>query len=204
MFKVVQTHFESWSSEYSLRHNETLPHYVENDFRSYIKCEILAYGFARAHCPDCRHEFLIAFSCKGRGACVSCNTKYIGQTAAHLIDNVFPVVPIRQFVLSLPKIVRHYLQRNSEFTGKILSIFLQEVERQFRKNIPDVPNNAKLASVTFIQRFGSLPNLHVHFHVIIIEVLFYQSDDGQAYPIQILRIRPGQRSGIYCLKSQLN
>jgi hypothetical protein len=28
---------------------------------------ILAHGFARARCPDCTAEFLVAFSCKGRG-----------------------------------------------------------------------------------------------------------------------------------------
>ncbi|WP_287640470.1 hypothetical protein [Accumulibacter sp.] len=29
---------------------------------------MLAHGFARARCADCGHDFLIAWSCKGRGA----------------------------------------------------------------------------------------------------------------------------------------
>jgi hypothetical protein len=28
---------------------------------------ILAYGFARAYCDECGHDFLVTFSCKGRG-----------------------------------------------------------------------------------------------------------------------------------------
>lgn len=36
---------------------------------------ILAHGFARARCDECGHDFLIAFSCKGRGICPSCNTR---------------------------------------------------------------------------------------------------------------------------------
>jgi hypothetical protein len=31
---------------------------------------LLAYGFARAYCEECGHDFLIAFSCKGRGYAV--------------------------------------------------------------------------------------------------------------------------------------
>jgi len=32
-------------------------------------------GVARVRCPDCRHEFLVAFSCKLRGLCPSCHQK---------------------------------------------------------------------------------------------------------------------------------
>ena len=43
---------------------------------------------------------LVGFSCKGRGACPSCSAKRMAGTAAHLVDHVFPHVPVRQFVLS--------------------------------------------------------------------------------------------------------
>ena len=44
-----------------------MPASVERDFRRYLECGILAYGFARAYCADCGRDFLVAFSCKGRG-----------------------------------------------------------------------------------------------------------------------------------------
>ena len=31
--------------------------------------------FARARCAECGYDFLVAFSCKGRGLCPSCNTR---------------------------------------------------------------------------------------------------------------------------------
>jgi len=86
-----------------------IPQFVEDEFRSFLKCGILAYDFARAHCEGCGHDFLIAFSCKGRGVCPSCNTRHMAQVAAHLVDNVFPKAPVRQWVLSLPKRLRYYL-----------------------------------------------------------------------------------------------
>ena len=64
------------------------------------------YIFARARCGDCGHDFLVAFSCKGRGVCPSCNARRMAETAAHLTDHVFPRLPVRQWVLSVPKRLR--------------------------------------------------------------------------------------------------
>ena len=38
----------------------------------YLDCGIFERGFARVRCPDCAAEYLLAFSCKGRGLCPSC------------------------------------------------------------------------------------------------------------------------------------
>ena len=45
----------------------------------------------------------MAFSCKGRGVCPSCNGRHMAKTAAHLVDHVIPPVPVRQWVISVPK-----------------------------------------------------------------------------------------------------
>ena len=59
----------------------------------------------------CRHDFLIAYSCKCRGVCPSCNTRRMAETAAHLVDHVFPLLPVRQWVPAVPKRLRTFLQR---------------------------------------------------------------------------------------------
>jgi Transposase zinc-binding domain len=41
----------------------------------YLDCGIFERGFARIRCPNCAAEFLLAFSCKGRGLCPSCGAK---------------------------------------------------------------------------------------------------------------------------------
>ena len=53
----------------------------------------------------------LAYSCKGRGVCPSCNTRRMVETAAHLIDHVFPRLSVRQWVLSVPKRLRYFMQR---------------------------------------------------------------------------------------------
>ena len=50
----------------------------------------------------------MAYSCKGRGVCPSCNTRRMVETAAHLTDHVFPRLPVRQWVLSVPKRLRYF------------------------------------------------------------------------------------------------
>jgi hypothetical protein len=77
--------------------------YVEDELRGYLECGLLCFGFARAVCTTCRTGFVVAFSCKGRGVCPSCNGRHMAQTAAHLVDHVIPPVPVRQWVISVPK-----------------------------------------------------------------------------------------------------
>ena len=89
------------------------PAHVEREFRRYLECGTLAHGFARARCGDCGHTVLIAFSCKGYGVCPSCNARRMAEVAAQLVEQVFPVLPVRQWVLSILKRLRYFLQRDS-------------------------------------------------------------------------------------------
>ena len=75
LYRCVQEHFETWLAHCHEGHDDAgpVPAYVELEFRRCLECGILAYGFARARCGRCGHDFLIAFSCKGRGVCPSCN-----------------------------------------------------------------------------------------------------------------------------------
>lgn len=97
-----------------------LPDFVKNEFEEYLKCGILAHGFLRAKCDSCKHERLLAFSCKRRGFCTSCGAKRMAETAALLVDHVIPDVPIRQWVLSLPYQLRYLLAADPKATGQIL------------------------------------------------------------------------------------
>jgi RND family efflux transporter MFP subunit len=85
-----------------------LSRYVERDFARYLECGVLAHGFARVRCGSCKDELLVAFSCKGRGVCPSCNAKRAQVTAVHLVERVLPRMPYRQWTLSFPHRVRCY------------------------------------------------------------------------------------------------
>ena len=89
----------------------------------------LSYGFARARCV-CGTDLIIAFSCKRRGFCPSCNTKHMIATATHFIESVLAKLPLRQWVLSVPKWIRYYLARDASLASQVLRIFIDEIKKQ--------------------------------------------------------------------------
>ena len=68
------------------------------DYRNYYVFDV----FGRARCPACGHDFLVAYSCRARAVCPSCNARRMAETAAHLVDHVFPRAPVRRAVPPQP------------------------------------------------------------------------------------------------------
>ena len=110
MHQIVRDHYETFRAQATQeRDGQRLPRFVERAFEDFLTCGCLAAGFARFRCAGCRSERLVAFSCKGRGFCPSCGGRRMTERAAHLVDYVFPDVPVRQWVLTLPSRVRYAL-----------------------------------------------------------------------------------------------
>ncbi len=161
-----------------------MPGYIRLEFERYLTCGILAHGFVRFYCKSCDENRLVAFSCKGRGICSSCQTRRMHDVAYDLCENVIPYVPIRQFVLSLPKQIRHLLQYSEHLKSKCLRIMLQVIfawQKKRAKNIQHHNKNIKLTtpqsgSVSVIQQFGSSLNLHVHYHCLVLDGVYYREE----------------------------
>ena len=101
---VVRDHLDSFLADARARtaHGFGVPRHVERELRSYLRCGVLAHGFVRVRCVDCGVDRLVAFACKGRAVCPSCRGRRMADLAAHLVDNVLPAAPYRQWTLSLP------------------------------------------------------------------------------------------------------
>ena len=80
------------------------------------------------------------------------------ETAAHLVDHVFPRLPVRQWVLAVPKRLRYFLRDDAELQGALLRIFLDEVERCLCAHSTGCGDTARSGAVAFIHRFGSSLN----------------------------------------------
>jgi hypothetical protein len=121
----------------------------------------------------------VAFSCKTRGICPSCNGRRMANTSAHLVDRVLPIVPVRQYVLSLPFELRRLAAFRAEVLSALCRIFVQEIFASHRRRIPIA--NVESGAVTFVQRFGSTLNLNVHFHVVVLDGVFTRAEGGLAF-----------------------
>ncbi len=181
LYHVVQHHFETWLvlKRADDAWEDTVPAFVERDSRKYLECGIFARGFGRARCTRCGHDFLVAFSCRARAVCPSCNARRMVETAAHLVDHVFPPLPVRQWVLSVPKRLRYFLERDPQRAGALLRIFLRVIEAQLRQSSPGAGDGARLGAVSFVHRFGSSVNQHLHYHIVVLDGVFAPDADGR-------------------------
>ncbi len=142
---------------------------------------------------------LPAASCKGRGVCPSCNGRHMTQTAAHLADHVIPPVPVRQWVISVPKRLRGFFVDRPPAVAALTKIFLAEIERLLCAAAvvtieADTPASARprLGGISFLHRFGSALNHHVHLHACVTDGVFVPPADqaGRDATPEFLPARP--------------
>ena len=85
LYRIVQTHLATFLARLDADPDATRwPAFVVRELDAFLRCGILAHGFARVHCDHCGKDALVAFSCKGRGFCPSCGGRRMADTAAHL------------------------------------------------------------------------------------------------------------------------
>ncbi|HEY7711504.1 MAG TPA: transposase zinc-binding domain-containing protein [Candidatus Entotheonella sp.] len=176
LYQVVAEHLETFLATTAADPTaKGLPDYVVEEFYAYLQCGILAHGFVRLGCDTCPHRMVLAFSCKKRGFCPSCAGRRMAETAAHLVEQVIPWVPTRQWVVSVPIPLRYWTAPSRELTATVHSIIRRTIGQYYVNQT--VRNGAMRAdvqpgSVTFLQRFGGSLNANLHYHLVFLEGVF--------------------------------
>jgi hypothetical protein len=211
LHKIISENFENWL-EWREAAERPVPAYVEDELRGYLACGLLCFGFARAVCMTCRTGFVVAFSCKGRGVCPSCNGRHMAQTAAHLVDHVIPPVPVLQWVISVPKRLRGMLADRPRPVAALTKIFLAEIERLLCAaagvtSDAATPASARprLGGISFLHRFGSALNHHVHVHACVTDGVFVPAaaEAGCDAPPAFLPARPITQADLAALTERV-
>jgi ribosomal protein S27E len=136
----------------------TLPKCVRREFEEYLKCGRLEHGFLRVRCTDCHAEKFVAFSCKRRGFCPSCGARRMVESAALLVDEVLPRVPLRQWVLSVPYPLRFLFATDPAAMSEALAVVFRSINGFMIRKAKLTRAQAQCGAVTLIQRFGSALN----------------------------------------------
>jgi hypothetical protein len=160
-----------------------LPRFVVREFEEYLRCGLLEHGVVRPACRQCGHEMRVAFSCKRRGFCPSCVGRRMSDVAAHLVDEVLPEEPIRQWVCSLPWSLRYALAYDRQLCADVLGAFIRALTRSLRRRAKrhlDLRSvdEAQVGAVTFIQRSDSALRLNVHFHTLALDGVYVRDAQG--------------------------
>ncbi|PYS30938.1 MAG: IS91 family transposase [Acidobacteria bacterium] len=178
LYRVVSEQLATFLARQEDR-QRPMPKFVEREFRSFLECGIPAYGFVRVHCDSCGHDRVVAFSCKGRVWCPGCGGRRMADTAAHLVDRVFPIVPVRQWVLSMPFALRYKMAYDSRLMGGVLNVFARAVLGHLRRRARKLIGlrDSQSGAVTFIQRFGDALNCNVHFHTLALDGVYTHTEN---------------------------
>ena len=94
----------------------------------------------------------------------------MAERAAHLVDRVFPDVPVRQWVLSLPHRLRYLLAWDHALCRAVTGVAVRTVlgflrQRARREGVVD----GRSGAVVIIQRFGGALNLNVRLHALMLD-----------------------------------
>ena len=157
-----------------------LPTSLRREVGAYLRCGVLRHGFVRVRCEACDKECLVGFSCKGRGYCPSCNGKKAALAGLHLVQDVLPPAPYRQWTLSLPFRLRWLVLKHPRLLDRVLRVLLGRIatlQRRVARRL-GVPGHLRCGAVSFTQYFGSTLQLTPHLHVLCPDGVFSEADDG--------------------------
>ncbi len=169
LYRLIARHYETVKACWEERFEDGLGFwrgFVDDAVNRYLDCGLFEHGFARVQCGGCHHEFLVAFSCKGRGLCSSCGAKRAAEFAAFLADEVLEEVDHDQWVFTLPKMLRPYFMRQRELLGDLCRLAYDTVLEMMAAVVPE-EEGFRPGMVAVVQTFGARLNPDPHVHAIV-------------------------------------
>ena len=156
------------------------PSFVDESFERFLRCGVLAHGFARFQCDTCEHDHFVPLSCKTRGLCPSCGGRRMMTLTRHIMDAELPHVPTRQWVLSLPFSLRYRLAYDQPLCTAVHRALTRALRARLRRLARERGHrDAETGSVTFLQRYGGGLNLNLHYHLIGLDGWFHRASNGE-------------------------
>jgi Zn finger protein HypA/HybF involved in hydrogenase expression len=152
----------------------------------FLDCGDLEHGFARVRCDHCKHEYLLAFSCKGRWFCPSCHQKKVQLFGALLTETILFPVPHRHFTFGIPKMLRTYFRFDRALL-KDLCHLAHECLLEYLRTTLNLPDGHP-GMVMAIHTFGEYMDFHPHLHALVADGLFAR--DGLFYVLPDASLKP--------------
>jgi hypothetical protein len=182
LWQLVAHHAHAFLAAYDDRHATRfgpLRAVVPRALESFQRCGIPAHGFARVRCPDCRHEYLLAFSCKQRCLCPSCHAKRQAAFGEFVTEEILPPVPHRHVGISLPRRLRPFFRRRKRLTrlARLAYETIKDLLQAAAATRTAVPG-----AVACVQSAGNLLDWHPHVHLLVSWGLFRR--DGSFIPVE--------------------
>jgi hypothetical protein len=148
--------------------------------RKYLDCGDLHRGFARLGCDGCRYQAILAYSCKCRLFCPSCQQKRVLLFAEWLDTHILEQVGHLQFVFTIPKLLRAIFKYHPKDLGLLCKAAWQALKEMFQEAASD--HSALPGVVISVQSYGDSLNLHPHIHAIASRGVWSSDGSFEAIP----------------------
>ena len=96
----------------------------------------------------------------------------------HLMTNVLPEAPVRQWVLAPPFELAPLLAVRSEVLSFLIRTFVSAVSEQMKQAASN-PSAAHTGAIVVVQRFTKTLSLFPHLHVIFLDGVYVEQEDGE-------------------------
>ena len=181
LYRLVEQHFEEllrvWPARFVRQHGALRP-VVERVLREFLKCGLLEHGFARLWCSECRRSVLVAFSCRGRSFCPSCEKKQQLLWAEWLRDELLAPVAHRHVVLTIPRLLRPVFRRRRDLLTELARAGAEATSELVRR---EAGQDARPGLVISLATAGDLLQWHPHLHLLTTDGGF--PPDGRFLPL---------------------
>ncbi len=176
LWQCINNHFDDFLLAYSNKYEQKLGFLrpvIPRVINKFLDCGDLVHGFARVRCKQCGHEYLLAFSCKGRWFCPACHEKKVLLFGEFVIGSVTFPVPHRHYVFTIPKILRPYFRYHRELLKELCAV-AQNCLIEFMRTMLDIPDGCP-GVIMAIHTFGDYADFHPHLHALVADGLFTKS-----------------------------
>jgi hypothetical protein len=185
-YQLFETHFDSYVRAYEERfepRSGPLRPVVARSVEEFLSCGRLQGGFARIRCTKCRKEHLLAFSCRTRNFCSSCQAKRAVLFAEKLATEILAPVPHRHWTFSIPRVLRGLFEHERRLLGLLSQTAYASISKTFQALLDR--KDVRPGCVVSLQTFGAYgANFNPHCHALVSDGAF--SADGSFLPLPSL------------------
>jgi hypothetical protein len=185
-YQLFENHFDSYVRCYEERFESNsgpLRPVVVRSVEEFLACGRLQGGFARIRCPKCHAEHLLAFSCRTRNFCSSCQAKRSVLFAEKLTADILAPVPHRHWTFSIPRVLRGLVERDRKLLGLLSQTAYASILQTFQALLDR--DDVRPGCVVSLQTHGAYAaNWNPHAHALVSDGVF--SPEGEFLPLSSL------------------
>ena len=191
-YRLLEEHFAEFTLVHEERFERTdgpLRGVVTKAVDAFLACGRPENGFARVVCPECRAEYLVAFSCRTRNFCPSCQQKRALLFAEKLREEILAPTAHRHLIFTIPVALRGLFLRERRLLGLLPRCAYETVRRVYQEL--HGTRDALPGMVASIQTFGSQLQWNPHVHSLASDGVFFRGGEfvpGRLYDETIERL----------------